>query len=573
MTDREPDDFYDALRNRLADYGQEPPAPLWANIRAQLPPPVGAPQLRRRARRRWLAALVLLLTAGLAAWHWLPLGQKRTGEHEMLAREAASQHRAPTSLRPGTRMAAPPDSISAIAGQARGGPKPDALVAARPALAEAPAGPESRAAVGSGSELLPPMAALGRLAEGRRGVASVATQPRARVARRRVVLAATQAEVAATASGFGKREGRATRAATRSSLQPADGVLSAGLSSQAEGQEAFAAGSPAREPSTSGSTRYARTGLVATATRQPAKSAAEPAIRLRATALGQPPMPDVRALATSETAPLTLLRVVPSMRPAAARPAQLARADSLPALPVAVVRRWAVQALAGPALTSRLLGPQPLAYAPAPINASPSNSSPRNVIVNSSAAQEQAAAGFGAEVQLQRQLTGRWSLSTGLGYQSFATSQPVAIRVTYGPLATSYTPADSTGTLAVRNTYHFLTLPLRVGYQLGPGHARLRYGLRAGADVALYLGGHSTESSASGTLGRSWGLSGSPYRSFALALSLGADVRYRLAPGWELLAQPTLTQFATSVARPSAGYAPRYPLAATALVGVAWWLR
>ena len=43
MTDRHPDDLYDALRDRLADYGQEPPAPLWANIRAQLPPPVARP--------------------------------------------------------------------------------------------------------------------------------------------------------------------------------------------------------------------------------------------------------------------------------------------------------------------------------------------------------------------------------------------------------------------------------------------------------------------------------------------------------------------------------------------------
>ena len=56
MTDHKPDDLFDALRDRLADYGQEPPAPLWAGIRAQLPPPVAAPQLRRRKRRVALLA-------------------------------------------------------------------------------------------------------------------------------------------------------------------------------------------------------------------------------------------------------------------------------------------------------------------------------------------------------------------------------------------------------------------------------------------------------------------------------------------------------------------------------------
>ena len=50
MTDREPDDLYDALRDRLADYGQEPPAPLWAAIRAQLPPPVATPPIGRGLR-------------------------------------------------------------------------------------------------------------------------------------------------------------------------------------------------------------------------------------------------------------------------------------------------------------------------------------------------------------------------------------------------------------------------------------------------------------------------------------------------------------------------------------------
>lgn len=257
-------------------------------------------------------------------------------------------------------------------------------------------------------------------------------------------------------------------------------------------------------------------------------------------------------------------------------PPVLGRADSLPPLPVAAVRRWAVQALAGPALTSRTLGSGQLAYA-TPLGTTYSlpaiGNTSRNVVSSTSAESEQAAPGFGAEIQLQRQLTGRWSLGTGLGYQAFATTQVVNVRVVYASTVASNLRPDSVGTASVRNTYRFLTLPLRVGYQLGTGHARLRYGLRAGADLAFYLGGRSTEGSTYGSISRNWGAAGSPYRPLSLALSLGAEVRFRLAPGLELLAQPTLTHFATSVARPWSGYAPRYPVAATALVGVAYWLR
>ena len=255
-------------------------------------------------------------------------------------------------------------------------------------------------------------------------------------------------------------------------------------------------------------------------------------------------------------------------------PAQLARADTLPPLSVAKVRRWAVQVVAGPALTGRALGAGQLSYASGQTPPYlPSNGVTHNLFTTSSVEHERAATGFGAEAQLQRQLNGRWSLGTGLGYQAFATNQAVRVRVLSGAPTASNPSPDSVATIAVRNTYHFLTLPLRVSYQLGAGHARLRYGLRAGADLAFYLGGHSTEGTSYRGSSSSWGASGSPYRPLSLALSLGAEVRFQLAPRWELLAQPTLTHFVTSVARPSLGYVPRYPLAATALVGVAYWLR
>ena len=181
--------------------------------------------------------------------------------------------------------------------------------------------------------------------------------------------------------------------------------------------------------------------------------------------------------------------------------------------------------------------------------------------------------GFGAAIQVRHQLTGRWGLSAGLGYQEYATSQTATIttwqKAGYQSGVGLRPDSMVVSKSRLRDTYRFLTLPLRLSYQLGTGHARWRYGLLGGADVALYLGGTTSD----GIIRKQWGSSGSPYRSFSLALSLGAEVRYRLAPRWELLAQPTATFFVNSLARPASGYAARYPLAASGLVGVAYGLR
>ena len=189
-----------------------------------------------------------------------------------------------------------------------------------------------------------------------------------------------------------------------------------------------------------------------------------------------------------------------------------------------------------------------------------------------SAAREEPAAGFGAEVQVRRQLTGRWGFGAGLGYQVYATAQTVTATTIWR--RTNYAQNIQPDSIAVsttrpRDTYRFLTVPLRLSYQLGTGNPRWRYGLLAGAEVAIYLGGTTTE----GGSRKQWGSSDSPYRSLNLALSLGAEVRYRLAPRWELLAQPTTTIFLNSLARPASGYVVRYPVAANGLVGVAYGLR
>lgn len=250
----------------------------------------------------------------------------------------------------------------------------------------------------------------------------------------------------------------------------------------------------------------------------------------------------------------------------------VAGTDTLPRLVPAPVRRWAVQVLAGPALTYRRLG--------APAGAAPPRVASlfdRTGAAAAVATLERPAVGFGAQVQVRRELTGRWALSTGLGYHEYATSLALTTVVATGgfPVNASVPPRnDSTTTrFRLRDTYRFLTVPVRLGYQLGAGGRHLRIGVLAGADVAFYLGGATTEGSACGCATQPWGRTGSPYRPLSLALSLGADLRYQLGPRWELLAQPTATYFLTSLARPVSGYAPRHLLGGSTLLGFSYGLR
>ena len=551
MTDHQPDDLFDALRDRLADYGQEPPAPLWANIRAQLPPPVAAPQLRQRARRlAALALLLLVMSVGIWQW-WRPGSQSIDRPATQITRTQA----APT--------ASPPAGLTAAAGHPATATAPDNTV--RQASADALARAAGAASGADDDDLSRKPAAANAgmvIASSRRSPAAatfiassrsraLATARATRHGRGIEVRAASKARVDALAS----------ERSTTSALAVVRPIITA------RDQPSRAAQFPARGRENA-ARAASRLAVPDTDEQQPAEMLAEPLAR---TTQKTPLLATMPARTAWQSG---VPRVAESLPPPFPASAQLARADSLPPLPVAKVRRWALQALAGPALTARTLGAGQLAYAPTPTNTySPNNNLTRSAVNNISAENERPATGFGAEVQLQRQLNGRWSLGTGLGYHTFATDQTVNVHVVYSSPTASNLPPDSLGTLRVRDTYHFLTLPLRVGYQLGAGPARLRYGLRAGAEVAFYLGGQSTEGGTYGGNSRSWDASGSPYRPFSLALSLGAEVRYQLAPGWELLAQPTLTHFVTSVARPSSGYVPRYPLAATALVGVAYWLR
>lgn len=230
--------------------------------------------------------------------------------------------------------------------------------------------------------------------------------------------------------------------------------------------------------------------------------------------------------------------------------------------------RWAVQVVAGPALTYRYLDTSAGAAAP---------TSPPFVYTAAFtpvAPLERPALGSAAQATVRRTFGGHWSLSGGLGYAEYASAlalqqvRSAAVGVTAASFR-SDSAATTTG-IHRRDTYRFVTVPVRVGYGWTLS-GRWRVGLLAGAEAAVYVGGSSTEGSPCACQSQSWGFSGSPYRRLSVGASLGAEVRYRLGEGgrWELLAQPT----ATYLLSPLANYTPYYQrhlFGGAALLGVAF---
>ena len=248
--------------------------------------------------------------------------------------------------------------------------------------------------------------------------------------------------------------------------------------------------------------------------------------------------------------------------------------------PALAAARWSVQFVAGPALTYRRLGSGEAVPPPTTARATAAFSAP----APSMAELERPALGYGGQLSLRRNLTPHWSASFGLGYAEYATrlalqtirakpSVAAGIASTAGSaLLDSLGRTGASTALHQRDTYRFVTVPLRVGYAWAP-NGRWRVGLLAGADAAVYVGGTSTEGAPCACQPQTWGATGSPYRQLSIGLSLGADVRYRLAGRWELLAQPAATYLLLPLARPVAAYAPRHLFGGWAQLGAAFDLR
>ncbi len=564
MTDPQPDDLYDALRDRLADYGQEPPARLWAGIRAQLPPPVAPPQLRNR-RRRWSPVLLLgllLAVVGGAGWQWWRAagpGQSAAGTGQVAVNGKRSETNAAGTA------SVPPQTAAELADAAEAGPNSPAIRAsANPATATQATDFTTAENASPAFPKRKDLASVSRAAADARGRRPFATRP-------------------GTFS-----EGRSDAAYARPDTHPSGAVArkpAVGASSEA-GKEAVRQESTSEENKSVGMP-FAPAEVLAAGTYFPAspsgalaKIPAPRADKLALQSLPGSPQTGTNkgASATSGSAPGTAAAdAMPRRTPVlflAEFPLPTARlgSDTVPALPV-VARRWAVQLLGGPAQTFRTLGASagsgPVANRNSPPGAAGFTN--RDNVPNALAKKEQSSTGFGLQVQARRRLNGRWGVSAGLGYQEYATktdySGPIAY-TTYSAL-NNPTRASQEVNLSQRDTYRFATVPLRVSYALGPASKRLRYGLLAGTDVAVYLGGSSTGQFSSSAPNKGDYL----YRPLSVSVMAGLDLHYRVGPRLELLAQPNATYFLTSLPKPVSGLTPRYLWSAGALFGVSYDLR
>lgn len=264
--------------------------------------------------------------------------------------------------------------------------------------------------------------------------------------------------------------------------------------------------------------------------------------------------------------PARLAALQPAAWPAPAAPQLVAVVPS--ALPKPLGGRWAVQALLGPALTYRYFGAATTAASPGPTVSYTAFTTPTPI-----EKLERPALGAGAQLSLRRAIGKHWALSAGLGYTEYATrlalqQVPAAADTTIRFIPPNQ-PAAVPTSIHRRNTYRFVTVPLRAAYTW-PLTGRWRVGALAGVDAALYVGGSSTGGSACACQTQTWGTTDSPYRRLNLGVSLGAEVRYRLTDRWELLAQPTASYLLSPLAPANTGYSSRHLLGGTALLGAAF---
>ncbi|WP_201982416.1 hypothetical protein [Hymenobacter rubidus] len=586
MTDREPDDLYDALRDRLANYGQEPPAPLWADIRAQLPPPVAVPQLRQRKRRRavWLAVLLLIVSV---FWQWrLSEWLQKVSRSETTARSTSIQHtQTHKALRtnPATQLPAADGTAVTAEGTSTGiaSNNGGAGLAAgtRPADQLMGAGSNTAATAGTPAPVRSATGAgrAATVAAGRLAMASVSPSGSRSAAKTAAGISARR---------LGKfRASRNGRTGAVSQTEAATGSSAVAVATTLATQATFATAGSRRR------VRYAKA-----TTRPAAGQLPRPHLNPQRLATAKNALPGPAAFASAAgpaSAPVSELptdagsfaawsRLQPLLvaltQTAGATPTGQAQLIGHQHPAVAQVSRWAVQVLGGPALTYRYLGTASgLSYSTTPnITAAAPTGSTSTAATSSVAELERPALGYGAQVSVRRVLNGRWAASAGLGYAEYATRLALQrVSSTTGlPSNTILHALDSANRLSAanttihrRDTYRFLTVPLRLSYTWAAGPRWQVNGL-LGMDVAAYLGGNSTEGTACACQTQSWGVSGSPYRRVSLGASLGIEARYHLTDKWTLLAQPTGTYLLTPLAKSTTSLYQRYLFGGTALLGV-----
>jgi hypothetical protein len=579
MNDRDPDDLFDALRRAWADSRPEPSASLWGRVQAQIPPPAVQPQLRRRKRQAgWLLSLLLLLLSGLSWLYW-----PTPGSHLREPRRGSSASQAPRAASEQITAASKQITLEgngAVVSQ-RDTPQyltyPPVLATPAPAVSE-------RAEPGHGRGVRSPFAtnsfvmdssATTRVSKSEKAVAARPLMPTTGSSSATWLTSAAHPRTPAGTVLPGSRARRLRKAAVFPQL-PARRTSLASTRERSTESPHSEEGPVSPELRTAQSQPVQNQSGLVTRTRQSPDTArsSSPGVLENGEALagrrepaGLAPDGRTTLLGPGTTSiDLLVLRRVAVAAATFPLPDPHLRADTSIAKPVVrPLRRWSIQVLAGPIRSYRQLGNEEFTLwgSTASLPPFPNRLGPGAAAANRRAEYEKPGTGWSLQLQMQRVLTGRWSLSVGVGYQEYAVESlyPVVpfVIIPSGGLAPPYTSRD---------TYRFVSVPVRVSYTLGYV-GPVRYGLLAGPDLALYVGGTSA---GTGLSPQAWDTAGSPYRPLHVALSAGLDLRYQLGPGLQGIVQPNVTTYLTSLTKPETGLAPRHLQGVGILVGLSYGL-
>lgn len=535
MTERESEELYQELRRKLEDFGSPPPADLWQSIRAQLPAPPAAPPAPpaaarpgRRVRRRWL--VLGLLLAGLAAVllrvgsGWAPERPTPRGTVAASAPAAPSPRpAAPTApARPRPSTTPPPADAAARVSTQPFLPSKEVAAASvppSPPVSSATPPPATVAAPGA-PRALRSSSARPRLLLAVTGITGTRRQP----------LTSRNATTAKAADAPGVSGQLAARLARRPEVALVDDAENQTVNQATAANPTSLSDPAAPQPTAPGAAARAAAAMLAgtAATSAPTatlaanpssppassvESAAAPATNPAAAVGSALGLADAAGSRQGAQLPLGL-RPVPLQQPALDGPAVRAVALDSSLLRGPRPSRWALEVLAGPALSYRRLVADSAA--------------------GGVARYERPALAWAGQAQVRYALTPRLHLLAGLGYAQYSSRLHLLLRQ---PLPDS--AAGSTERVVrQRDVYRYVTVPVQAQLELSRG-GRWRYGVLAGASLDVYAGSRSSSGLPCACTQQTWSVgSRGPYRQLGLSATLGLQVRYALTPRLTLLAQP-----------------------------------
>ncbi|MDF7810873.1 outer membrane beta-barrel protein [Hymenobacter sp. YC55] len=518
MTERESKEFYDELRRKLEDYGSPPPESVWAGIRQQVPV---------KRRRWWRGGLVVLLLTGIVAYLAINTRtwRQETGKHAASSRSeyatgitsSSTTHLADSAhpATPATKPISAQESTTATSATYIALSSPTAQTASE----NAPSGSQVSRRKQTASDVtlaapkLPHRLSLAQAVTD--SSAQLINEPASTTTKRRVTPSETL---------------RPTR---NQPLRQQTGKLVASSSAK-QGSVSRSVNKVSLAASAAKSTR-----LPVNAVQKSVVEASTARILSLAT---QSATSGLGAEAQVAFKPIYLHRLPfgePVVQPVAV--------DSVAKAPR--FQRWSVEVLAGPAVSYRRLG-------------ATHDSTPGNQLRQL----ERAALTYAAQAQLRYAFTPRLAVSVGLGYTQYATQLNYVLR-----RRGANDSLLNTEELERYDTYRYLTVPVQVRYMLGQ-QGRFQYSVLGGGSLGLYVGGRTSVGTACACEQQRWTSANSPFQPVSLAIKGGFEVRYLLAPGWSVLAQPYFQYGIQNISKPETGPS-RYPFVGGLLTGFSYNLR